>query len=422
MFLVYGISCCRIYGDFGFKPRSKDTIGNNDNARRLSAPRVMSLLSRGLSATITDMTRLHYASTADPDMRYLLQYQNSDPFFFLEYAGERYVFLSALNIAAYTADPATTIPARPFEPINAASQSIESASRIGAVAIALLTTHEVTGPIAVPPQFPTVIADAVRSAGYELTVSSPWLPERMIKTESEIAAIATNTDIVGDAFNMIAKTLAASEIRDNELWYQGTPLSSERLKYETACFFLSHHLQLPEGLIIAGGEQGAMPHHTGSGVLHPHQPIVVDLFPQSEVNHHFADLTRTFVKGTPSAYVQRMYDAVAAAKTASLDALAPGKSCAELYEISATVIREHGFDIGTPGYNHALGHGLGIGLHEAPTLAARADTVLQAGHVITIEPSLYYPEHGGVRLEDTIVITDDSYRNLTHIDTDWIIA
>jgi len=117
-----------------------------------------------------------------------------------------------------------------------------------------------------------------------------------------------------------------------------------------------------------------------------------------------------------------MYEAVQDAQRASLRELRPGMTGKEAYEISADVIRKHDFDVGERGYTHSLGHGLGVDVHEAPALSVRSLTVLKPGHVVTVEPGLYYEDLGGVRIEDTVVLTEAGCENLTNYPQNWHIA
>ena len=132
-------------------------------------------------------------------------------------------------------------------------------------------------------------------------------------------------------------------------------------------------------------------------------------------------MTRTYVKGLPLHKVKKMYEAVKEAQRASLSALRPEKTGKEVYEISAEVIKKHGFDVGKKGYIHSLGHGLGVDIHEEPNLGPHSNKVLKPGHVVAVEPGLYYEDLGGIRIEDTVVITEDGHENLTNYPQNWII-
>lgn len=369
------------------------------------------------------MTKLHYATSKDPNLAYLLQYPGSisDPFYYLEHEGKQYVFLSAIDIGAFNAGKQSQVEAIAVgELANAArEQGGDFVSQLGNV---ILDRYQVSGAVVVPSNFPAGVADGLRALGVDLEVLTNWCPERGRKSPEEISALAAAASATTKAYEYIEQVLAAAAIEEDTIIYNSQVLTSERLKREVAKLLLDHDLTSPEGMIIASGVQAADPHHEGSGSLLPHSTIVVDIFPQHLTSHYFADMTRTYVKGDPlHKEVRKMYAAVAEAQRASLAALRPGISGKEAYEISANVIREHGFDVGEKGYIHSLGHGLGVEVHEAPNLSPRSDVVLEPGHVVTVEPGLYYPEWGGVRIEDTVVITEDGHQNLTNYPQNWQI-
>ena len=176
-----------------------------------------------------------------------------------------------------------------------------------------------------------------------------------------------------------------------------------------------------EGMIISSGVQASMPHHKGSGPLHAHKPLVCDLFFRSRSNRYFADMTRTYVKGTPSDDVRKMHMAVAAAQMAAFAQIRPGVAAADVHAAAAQEITDAGFDVGEQGFIHGLGHGLGLQLHELPNVGPNSKDILEAGHVITVEPGLYYKEHGGVRLEDVVVVTEHGFENLTDYDSELVV-
>lgn len=351
----------------------------------------------------------------------MLQYRVSDPVFFLEHKGEKRVFLSNLELDAFREVGNSDVEAVDVG-LLADRAAQKTGDRTANLALTILETYGVTEPVSVPANFPVALADTIRKNTTQLTAVQHWAPERIRKSPTEISSIKENFVHTTKAYEYIEQVLRESVIEGDVLLYNGTELTSEFLRREVSKILLEYDLISPEGLIISCGAHAAMPHHSGAGPIRPHKTVIVDIFPQSTANHYFADMTRTYVKGEPSESVQKMYEAVREAKRASLAALKPGISTQSVYEISADVIRKRGFDVGEKGYIHSLGHGLGIEVHELPTMSPRSDAVLESGNVVTIEPGLYYPEYGGIRIEDTVVITEDGYENLTNYPQKWHIS
>lgn len=367
------------------------------------------------------MTRLHYASTKDSDMLYLVRQRIADPFFFLELDGKKRIFLGSTDIEAFKAESDGSVEAIDVDPLRREAAG-QSGDILGNLALLILNKYNVTDEIHVPSSFPVAIADAVREKIPRLTVVATWCPERMVKSDEEVGYIKENFEHTKKAFEFVEQVLWESRIEGDTIINDGQILTSEWLKREVLKLLLDHDLENTESLIISCGKHAAMPHHQGCGPLRPHETIIVDLFPQSSTNHYFADMTRTYVKGEANEETTKMYEAVATAQRAALEALRPGMAGVDAFEVSAQVIREAGFDVGEKGYIHGLGHGLGVAIHEAPNLGPRSETVLEPGHVVTVEPGLYYPERGGVRIEDTVVITENGCENLTNYPQNWRIS
>jgi Xaa-Pro aminopeptidase len=159
---------------------------------------------------------------------------------------------------------------------------------------------------------------------------------------------------------------------------------------------------------------------TGTGPLHADEPIVIDLFPCEEKTGYFADMTRTVVKGKPSPEIRDMYSALREAKQLGISQVKAGVSGAAVYQSVVDFFKEHGYESNTRGFVHNLGHGVGLQIHEQPTVGP-AGKALKAGSVITIEPGLYYPGIGGVRLEDIGEVTTKGFNNFTKFPEDLIV-
>ncbi|WNY26298.1 Xaa-Pro dipeptidase [Methanolapillus ohkumae] len=174
-----------------------------------------------------------------------------------------------------------------------------------------------------------------------------------------------------------------------------------------------------EETIVSCGEDSANPHGKTYGPLYSNQPIVIDIFPQHKKTRYFGDMTRTVIKGKASAELLRMYDAVKGAQEIGVQTAKPGVTCKEVHNAVCDYLEKAGYLTyrggSKIGFIHTTGHGVGLDIHETPSVSEN-DHILEPGNVITIEPGLYYPGIGGIRIEDTIVITKDGCRNLNRME------
>jgi Xaa-Pro aminopeptidase len=242
------------------------------------------------------------------------------------------------------------------------------------------------------------------------------LAARKRKQLAELAGIRQAAEATCEAMRAVARMLAAAEpaAESRELHLTGEPLTVARLRSEVARVFALHGCEQPRGNILAPGEEGAVPHSSGTPerVLRAGEPLVVDLFPRGP-RGLFADCTRTFCTAEPPAAFARAHATVRAAVEEAYRRAVPGVRGWDLQEVVCARFAEAGYPtpISTPGttrgYVHNLGHGVGFELHELPTFKKAADAggVLRAGDVFTIEPGLYEPaESWGVRLEDLVYL------------------
>jgi Xaa-Pro aminopeptidase len=242
-----------------------------------------------------------------------------------------------------------------------------------------------------------------------------------VKSKEEIGYIKESLAHTKLAFRIIENILKASKIKGNRIYFKKKVITSEFLKQEAENILFENGMQDALGMIISSGKQTAIPHHVGSGPIKPHQPIVCDIFPRHRKSGYFADMTRTYVKGRPSPEIIRIYQAVLKVQNEILERIRPGASASELHQKAALIFAKLGYGAG---FVHGLGHGVGLDIHEKPSLKPRSEDILEAGNIITVEPGLYYPkvgsprfasgEAGGIRLEDMVLVTKTGYKNLTN--------
>jgi len=161
--------------------------------------------------------------------------------------------------------------------------------------------------------------------------------------------------------------------------------------------------------IVASGPHASQPHARPTArVIGMGDLVVIDF--GAVMDGYCSDMSRTFIVGEPSADQLRMLDVVGQAQQAGVDAVRPGLGVADLDKVCRDVIAANGMG---EAFLHSTGHGVGLDIHEGPRIGPRADATLVPGNVVTVEPGVYLPDHGGVRIEDTVVVTDDGCRPLT---------
>ncbi len=341
------------------------------------------------------------SSEASSDLRYAAGFSAPDEFIWFDADGARGIIVSPLefNRAREQAKPGVTVyPEAEF----GGPGRIEVLRR-------LAERFTLTG-FLVPANFPAYWYERLRECGFQMKAEGgPFFPEREWKVEDEITAVITSQRAAEAAVRRAFRVLEEATIgHDRLLHWEGGLLTSERLRAEIDGELVRRGM-LPTGTICAGGAQGAQPHHTGTGPLAADWPIVMDVFPKSIRTGYWGDLTRTVVKGRASDIVKHAYDAVLTARELGKSLVKIGADPAEIHQAAAQLLQQRGFqtgknDAGDFGFFHGLGHGVGLDIHEAPRLSPRNHTPLRSGEIVTVEPGLYYPEWGGIRLEDLMYL------------------
>ncbi len=168
---------------------------------------------------------------------------------------------------------------------------------------------------------------------------------------------------------------------------------------------------LPFDPIVAAGERSALPHATPTDRrLEPGDLLLIDF--GARVDGYCSDLTRTLVLGTPEPWQAALHEQVLEAQTKARDMIGPGVACREVDRVVRATFARHDMD---GFFGHGTGHGIGLDVHEGPSLSSRSDDVLERGNVVTVEPGLYLPGRGGVRIEDDVRIGEAGARTLTRL-------
>jgi len=209
---------------------------------------------------------------------------------------------------------------------------------------------------------------------------------------------------------LVQKALAITEAAVSALWEILEPGLTER----EAAFFLENEFRRlgADGpafeTIVASGPNGALPHaEPGRKKIRAGETVIVDC--GARFKGYCADITRTKIIGRPRKWQREIYAIVKEAQTLALAALAPGRPTAEVDRAARGFIAARGYG---QYFGHSLGHGVGLFIHEAPRLSPRSREELQPGHIVTVEPGIYLPGRGGVRLEQLALITDQGAKIL----------
>jgi Xaa-Pro aminopeptidase len=222
-----------------------------------------------------------------------------------------------------------------------------------------------------------------------------WL--RLVKDAGEVARIEAACAMADAALASVRHRLGEGATEAEvalELEWQMRRLGAEGPSFET---------------IVASGPNAAMPHHrAGARRIVEGDLVVLDF--GAVVDGYHSDMTRTVMVGEPSATQSRMIEVVREAQAAGVAAVKAGAEARAVDDACRSIIRDAGWG---DAFLHATGHGVGLDIHEPPRVARTADDMLADGHVVTVEPGVYLAEHGGVRIEDTVVVTSEGCRTLT---------
>ncbi|UBV43808.1 Xaa-Pro peptidase family protein [Deinococcus taeanensis] len=219
---------------------------------------------------------------------------------------------------------------------------------------------------------------------------------RVIKTADEIQALR-DAQVLADEVFMAVRPMIVAGARELDIANE----IELRLRQRGAGSAFD--------IIVASGPRGAMPHGVASErLIEDGDLVTIDM--GARVRGYHSDMTRTVAVGDPPEEMRRVYRAVLEAEEAAVQAVRPGVRTADLDRLARDILTGHGLG---DAFAHSLGHGVGLEVHEGPSLRATSEDVLASGMVITIEPGAYLPGRGGVRIEDLVLVTDDGYEVLS---------
>lgn len=366
------------------------------------------------------------------DSYYATKLPMHDPYLFMQAPnGDRHIFLSALEIGRGRKEAKV-------EHVHAVSDIVKEMADPDNATVSAQIIHMIAQwennpdnvQLVVPNNFPLKLYQNLSKVFKSIDVKSGTLfPERAIKTPEEIEMIRQAQANNENGFARAVEILKAATIeKDLSLKWNGAPLTSEILRGEVNAVNAKYGaLSFNDGPILAGGAQGADPHNVGSGILYANEFIIMDSFPLAS-NFYNGDLTRTFLKGEASDWHVDVYEAVKAAQQHALDITKADVTGAYVHDEVMNVLNGRGFPKGEDtngnpfGMFHGTGHSLGLEVHDdGPGVSPRNKNPLKENMVVTIEPGLYYPNKGGVRIEDIVAVTKDGVDNLTTLPKELLV-
>jgi len=267
---------------------------------------------------------------------------------------------------------------------------------------------------------------ALISEGFRIfPKSGSFFPERSVKNKDEVKRVRNALKIAESAMRKAENILAESSVSKGRiLIWHGEVLTSEILR-RMIDVDISSNGATAKDTIVACGTDSSEPHNVGHGPLKACEPVIIDIFPRA-ADCYWGDITRTFVKWKAPAKLLAIYDAVREAGEKAGKKAKAGVLASELHQLSFDIMKSKGFKTGKMrgcncGFFHGLGHGVGLDIHEEPRISPKNPKPLKNGNLVTIEPGLYYPSFGGIRIEDMILIQQSGAEILTNYHKDPII-
>ena len=360
------------------------------------------------------------------DIYYATRFLASDDFVYLQTGtGEEVLFISEMEkgraeIESRVSNIKTTQDLGYREKIK----EKKDASLAYAACISELLLREKVKKVSVPYDFPIFYSDSLKEAGFSIVpVKSPFQKIRSLKRPKEVEAIKYAQMAGEKAMGAAIALIREAEERDGILYHEGEMLTGTKVNSAIDHRLLDFGCEAEE-TIVSCGKDTANPHGTTDGPLMANAPIILDIFPRSKKKRYFADMTRTVLHGEASKELKEMYESVLAAQEKGLQTVKPGIPASDVHNAVCDVFEKRGYDTyrsgSKVGFIHSTGHGVGLDVHELPGVGENG-VLLEAGNVITIEPGLYYPETGGIRLEDMVLVTENGYENLTGLEKRFVL-
>jgi Xaa-Pro aminopeptidase len=361
-----------------------------------------------MSKTKKDTPRLIVAaSETDADMLYATKFWAPDPFIFLQRNGKRTLVLSDLEIDRGRKQA----EADEFVMFSELEREVQGKSKKAPpyekVLAHFLKKRGVRSAV-VPANFPLRYAEELAANKVRVrTTNGLFWPEREAKSNKEAQMMGQALRITEKGLKRAIEVLKASKPGPGRrLRWSGKTLTSEMLRAEIDSAILRAG-GIATGTIVAGGDQACDPHERGHGPLYSDSLIILDVFPRDAKTGYFGDMTRTVLRGRASEAQRKLWNTVKAGQALALRRIKAGIDGMTIHKAIQEFFASRGFPTEIRkgrrvGFFHGTGHGLGLEIHEHPRLQK---VTLKDRQVLTVEPGLYYPSLGGVRLEDVVLVT-----------------
>jgi Xaa-Pro aminopeptidase len=360
-------------------------------------------------------------SDHDANMLYAVGMFVPDPFIYLRVRGRCHIVMSDLEIdRAKKQAPHCRVLSLSRYQKQLREKKIKNPG-LAQVLVAILHERGIRN-VVVPGNFPLALAlDLQRHRIRVKPRPGSFFPQREQKSAAEVKKISAALMMAEVGMAEGIQALRNSKIgKDGRLMYHHVPLTSEKLRaiIDTAILQASG---LASNTIVAGGRQACDPHERGSGPLRAHEPIILDIFPRSQTTGYFGDITRTVVRGRATEPIRKLYQTVQQGQAAAFRKMRAGIPTSAVHQEVNELFEGAGYKTAKrngrmQGFFHGTGHGLGLEIHEPPRTGPTSVGTLKPGQVVTVEPGLYYPDLGGVRLEDVALVTKGAPRNLTRFE------
>jgi len=350
------------------------------------------------------------------DVYYATKFLAPDPLVYFEFRGKKYIAVDVLEYGRAKKE------AKVDKVLLAQNYTKNIEIRKGFVIEVMDVIFKKFGikTLEVHPNFPFALAEQFAKLKYRVVSGkSPFFPERSQKNTYEKNAIIESQKATFKMIGLVEKILIESKIRGNRIYHKNKLLTSEMLKEAVLIEALKRDYMMTTGLIISCGNHTVDPHDDGEGFILPHKPIIVDIFPKSQKTNYCGDATRTFCKGKAPLALQKLYSTVKKAQEIGLSLIKAGINGRTIHGSITKYFDSLGYNTGKikgayQGFIHGTGHGLGLEVHDGEPTIGALDCVLKVGHVVSVEPGLYYRNIGGVRIEDIVYVTKTGCEILGH--------